>query len=74
VKLNLSGRCVVCNLMLTKRDYDNQRVVAAVGPEGTVVCCIKHLTEDGPTGPKYRNAVRLIAESKAKQLLASPVT
>ena len=52
----LRGECVVCGQILTEADYDQQRVVAAIGPEGVVVCCQRHLSEDGPDGPKYRPA------------------
>ncbi len=64
----LRGECVVCGAILTEADYDRQTVVAAIGPEGTVVCCVKHL--DGPDGPEYRNALNRIAGEKARQVLA----
>lgn len=64
----LRGECVVCGCYLTEADYNRQAVVSAIGPEGTVVCCVHHLTEDGPEGPKYKRAVRIFAEAKAAQL------
>lgn len=64
----LRGECVVCGRVLTEADYDRGRVVALIGPEGTVVCCERHLSEDGPEGPKYRRAVRAMAKAKVRQL------
>lgn len=71
---SLCGKCCVCSKFLGPADYDAQNVVAAVGPEGTVVCCASHLSEDGPEGPKYRDAVRKVAEAKAAQLKAGQVS
>ena len=38
--MNIWGPCVVCNNPLGEADYAAQNVVAAVGPEGTVVMCV----------------------------------
>lgn len=66
----LRGECVVCGQLITEADYDRQAVVAAIGPEGVVVCCVAHL-EDQPDGPNYRNAVDRMAKAKADQLRAA---
>lgn len=68
--MTLYGPCVVCNRPLGEADYDARNVVAAIGPEGTVVMCADHLTEDGPHGPKYHAAVRAMAVAKIAQLRA----
>jgi hypothetical protein len=64
---HLHGKCVVCGLPLTRSNYDRQEVVAAIGPEGTVVCCVEHL-KMGPGNEAYEKAIRLMAEAKSKQL------
>jgi hypothetical protein len=69
--MTLFGRCTVCGKPITEADYAAQNVVAAIGPEGTVVMCIDHLTEDGPEGPKYLAAVQAMALAKANQLRAA---
>jgi hypothetical protein len=70
VLLELYGPCVVCGKTLGEADYEFGNIVAAIGPEGTVVMCTEHLTEDAPHGPKYRAAVRAMALAKADQLRA----
>lgn len=62
--LQLRGECVVCGCVLTEEDYDRQSVVSAIGPEGTVVICVSHLTDDS----QYKSSVKKFAEAKAKQL------
>lgn len=61
----LRGECVLCGQILTVRDYEAQRVVAAIGPEGTVVCCAQHVEDD------LEAASRAIGEAKARQLAAT---
>lgn len=62
------GPCVVCGQLIGNAMWAAQQVVAAVGPEGSVLCCVHHLADDGPKGPKYLEAVRKMAEAKAEQL------
>lgn len=64
----LCGNCVVCGKYLGEADYNCQAVVAAIGPEGTIVCCVGHLFY-GPRerSPGYEDAILKIAEAKAIQ-------
>jgi hypothetical protein len=62
--------CVVCGVEIAHADWDRQNVVGAIGPEGVVACHAAHLTEDGPEGPKYLEAVRKMAVAKTLQLQA----
>jgi hypothetical protein len=64
----LRGECVVCGAVLTEADYNRQAVVAAIGPEGTVVCCASHVKAGA--GKEYENAMRLIADAKIAQIRA----
>jgi len=68
---SLYGNCVVCGKYLGEADYNCQAVVAAIGPEGTVVCCVGHLFY-GPTerSPGYEDALQKIAQAKADQVQA----
>lgn len=61
--MTLEGICVVCGKFLREADYRAQSVVALIGPEGTVVCCVSHVMTG--RGPEYQKAVRLMAEAKA---------
>jgi hypothetical protein len=68
---DLRGECVVCGQFLAEADYDRQAVIAAVGPEGVVVCCAKHVRA-GPGSEEYKKAVVEMSRAKAKQLEQSP--
>lgn len=65
--MTLTGNCVVCGKFLDEESYNRQEVVAAMGPEGTVVCCVAHL-KGGQDNPEYITALEKIALAKAGQL------
>jgi len=65
--MNISGNCVVCAKHLSETNYRRQEVVAAIGPEGTVVICAAHLLP-GPGTPEYERGLKLAAEAKARQV------
>jgi hypothetical protein len=65
----LEGDCVCCGRHLDADDYDAQNVVAAIGPEGTVVCCATHFLR-GPSSKEYAEAANKFAQAKAQQLSA----
>jgi hypothetical protein len=67
----LGGLCVVCRTVLTESDYKTASVVAAIGPEGTVVCCAQHLL-GGPGDAEYEQALRSMCAAKIAQLQRSP--
>jgi hypothetical protein len=67
---SLRGNCVVCGRWLAEADYDRQAVVAAIGPEGTVICCRQHV-DPGPGTAEYDRAVRAMAAAKAAQIKAN---
>ena len=54
----LRGTCIVCGRTIVEADFDRQKVL----------CCENHLSEDGPTGPKYLDAVHKMAQAKADQI------
>lgn len=64
------GSCVVCGRSVCEEDFEGGRVVAGIGPEGSVFCCVDHLVFDAPGGPVYLAAVRAFAAAKAAQLRA----
>lgn len=66
----LRGKCVLCGRLLTEADFDRQAVVAAIGPEGTIVCCTSHLA-GGPGSPQYEPAICAMSEAKAAQIKAA---
>lgn len=37
------GNCVICGEFLDEKAYDEQRVIALLGPQSTVVFCVKHV-------------------------------
>lgn len=63
----LRGECCVCGRIITESDWDAQRVVATIGPQGMVCACSDHL-RDGPDGPEYKRAVRRLAEATAEAM------
>lgn len=69
--VELIGKCAVCGKQITEDDYRQQEVVAAISSAGTVLCCARHLSADGPDGPQYHAAVNAMVAAVAKQLGAS---
>lgn len=65
--MNLFGNCVVCGKYLGHTEYEREEVVAAVGAEGAVVCCVSHV-DGGPSNPEYQSTLDKIALAKTAQL------
>lgn len=68
--MNIYGNCVVCGRYLGIRQYDELQVVALLGPEGTIVCCVEHL-DGGPKNPRYAEAIEKLTMAKIAQFQAN---
>ena len=66
MNIELDGVCVICAKQLHKSDWEKQQVIALIGPEGQVVCCVEHVTDPA----QYRDTVVKLGRAKANQITA----
>ncbi len=73
IGVSLKGHCVICNEPMDERDFDRQEAILATGPIENIFCHARHLTEDGPDGPKYKAATKKMAvEYALRNKMARP--